>query len=175
MPIGTILKEIGFFTVIKWNMTKKPIFILDEKIKIDYNLKGSRFYNLGTKLLSAEMNCELPFPGIGKLKIKNKMFTMNFYEEFLERQNKNFNKRKNNQFENRKRPCSSMSNIITRPASSLSTYRPGTGYVGVLPNLNLSVSSDEQIIRTRPNSRLGLQTHDEKCTNGHDRGISNLN
>lgn len=61
-----------------------------------------------------------------------------------------------------------MSTIITRPASSLSQYRPGTGYVGVLPNLrpnsSLSVrsnTSDQQIIPTRPHSRLSLQSHKE--------------
>jgi len=61
-----------------------------------------------------------------------------------------------------------MSTIITRPASSLSQYRPGTGYVGVLPNLrpnsSLSVrsnTSDEQIISTMPHSRLSLQFHKE--------------
>jgi len=44
------------------------------------------------KLLSEGKNCELPFPKIGKIRIKNKMVTMNFYQEFLERQNENFKK-----------------------------------------------------------------------------------
>ncbi|KAF0761801.1 Uncharacterized protein FWK35_00013435 [Aphis craccivora] len=225
---GTLLKGIGYFTVAKWminenkvhpNTIRKPVFVIEEKLAKDFNLKRSRPYNSGIiqerclnflliarncelnvnmvidyykevvssfkKLLNEEKNCELPFPKIGKIKIKNKMVTMNFYQEFLERQNKNFKKRivanrkKNqaiyydpdwnaHQFENRKRPCSAMSTIITRPASSLSQYRPGTGYVGVLPNLrpnsSLSVrsnTSDEQIIPTRPLSRTSVQSCDE--------------
>ncbi|KAE9537616.1 hypothetical protein AGLY_006639 [Aphis glycines] len=225
---GTLLKGIGYFTVAKWminenkvhpNTIRKPVFVIEEKLVKDFNLKRSRPYNSGIiqerclnflliahncelnvnmvidyykevvssfkKLLSEEKNCELPFPKLGKIKIKNKMVTMNFYQEFLERQNKNFkkqivaNRKKNqaisydpdwnaHQFENRKRPCSAMSTIITRPASSLSQYRPGTGYVGVLPNLrpnsSLSVrsnTSDEQIIPGRPRSRLSLQSHKE--------------
>ncbi|KAE9528576.1 hypothetical protein AGLY_012151 [Aphis glycines] len=62
---------------------------------------------------------------------------------------------------NKKQSCSAISTIISRPASSLFQYRPGTGYVGVLsnltPNSSLSVcsnSSDEQIIPNRPHSRL---------------------
>jgi len=39
------------------------------------------------KLLFEEKNCELPFPKIGKLQIKNKMVKMKYYQEFLERQN----------------------------------------------------------------------------------------
>lgn len=61
-----------------------------------------------------------------------------------------------------------MSTIITRPASSLSQYRPGTGYVSVLPNLRPNSSqsvrsntSDEQIIPTRPHSRFSLRSHKE--------------
>ena len=56
------------------------------------------------KLLFEEKNCELPFPKIGKLQIKNKMVTMKYYQEFLERQNqhlKNYmveNKKKNQAF-----------------------------------------------------------------------------
>jgi len=38
------------------------------------------------KLLYEEKNCELPFPKIGKLQIKNKIVTMKFYKEFIERQ-----------------------------------------------------------------------------------------
>jgi len=44
------------------------------------------------KLLSEGKNCEFPFPKIGKIRIKNKMVTMNFYQEFLDRQNKIFKK-----------------------------------------------------------------------------------
>lgn len=39
------------------------------------------------KLLHEEKNCELPFPKIGKLQVKNKIVTMKFYQEFLEKQN----------------------------------------------------------------------------------------
>lgn len=38
------------------------------------------------KLLYEEKNCELPFPRIGKLQVKNKTVTLRFYQEFLERQ-----------------------------------------------------------------------------------------
>lgn len=41
------------------------------------------------KLLYEEKNCELPFPKVGKLQIKNKIVTMKFYQEFLDRQNLN--------------------------------------------------------------------------------------
>lgn len=41
------------------------------------------------KLLYENKNCELPFSQIGKLQIKNKIITMKFYQEFLERQNQN--------------------------------------------------------------------------------------
>jgi hypothetical protein len=52
------------------------------------------------KLLYEEKNCELPFPKIGKLQIKNKMVTMKYYQEFLERQDRVF---KNQMLENRKK------------------------------------------------------------------------
>jgi hypothetical protein len=39
------------------------------------------------KLLFEEKDCELPFPKIGKLQVKNKTVVMKFYQEFLERQN----------------------------------------------------------------------------------------
>ncbi|XP_050066269.1 uncharacterized protein LOC126555381 [Aphis gossypii] len=206
---GTLLKDIGYFTVAKWGIhqstVRKPVFIIQEQIAKDFNLKRSRPYNSGIiqerclnfsviarncnlnvdmvidyykevvssfkKLLSEGKNCELPFPNIGKIRIKNKIITMNFYQEFLERQSKNFKnqivaREKNqaiyydpdwntNQFENRKRPCSAMSTIISRPASSLSNYRPGTGYVGVLPNLRPNSSL------SRPQSRLAIQPHKE--------------
>lgn len=45
------------------------------------------------KLLHEEKNCELPFSKIGKLQVKNKMVTMQFYQEFLERQNQNLKDR----------------------------------------------------------------------------------
>jgi len=45
------------------------------------------------KLLFEEKNCELPFPKIGKLQIKNKMVKMKFYQEFLERQNQHLKNR----------------------------------------------------------------------------------
>lgn len=45
------------------------------------------------KCLFEEKNCELPFPKIGKLQIKNKTVTMKFYTEFLERQNQHFKNR----------------------------------------------------------------------------------
>ncbi|CAH1711294.1 unnamed protein product [Aphis gossypii] len=206
---GTLLKDIGYFTVAKWGIhqstVRKPVFIIQEQIAKNFNLKRSRPYNSGIiqerclnfsviarncnlnvdmvidyykevvssfkKLLSEGKNCELPFPNIGKIRIKNKIITMNFYQEFLERQSKNFKnqivaREKNqaiyydpdwntNQFENRKRPCSAMSTIISRPASSLSNYRPGTGYVGVLPNLRPNSSL------SRPQSRLAIQPHKE--------------
>lgn len=41
------------------------------------------------KLLYEEKNCELPFPKIGKLQVKNKTVTMKFYKEFMDRQNQN--------------------------------------------------------------------------------------
>lgn len=41
------------------------------------------------KLLYEEKNCELPFPKIGKLQVKNKRVTMKFYQEFIDRQNQN--------------------------------------------------------------------------------------
>lgn len=41
------------------------------------------------KLLHEEKDCELPFPKIGKLQVKNKYITMKFYREFLEKQNQN--------------------------------------------------------------------------------------
>lgn len=65
-------------------------------------LSVAREYNLNTdmvtqcfkdvvtafrKLLHEEKNCELPFPKIGKLQVKNKVVTMKFYQEFLEKQN----------------------------------------------------------------------------------------
>lgn len=39
------------------------------------------------KLLHEEKNCELPFPKIGKLQVRNKIVTMKFYQEFLDNQN----------------------------------------------------------------------------------------
>lgn len=45
------------------------------------------------KLLFEEKNCELPFPKIGKLQIKNKVVKMKYYQEFLERQNQHFKNR----------------------------------------------------------------------------------
>ncbi|KAE9524865.1 hypothetical protein AGLY_014915 [Aphis glycines] len=53
--------------------------------------------------------------------------------------------------------------IISRPVSSFSQYRPGTGYVGLLPNLRPNSSlpvrfktSYKQIIPTRLHSRLPI-------------------
>lgn len=45
------------------------------------------------KLLFEEKDCELPFPKIGKLQVKNKTVKMKFYQEFLERQNQYFKHR----------------------------------------------------------------------------------
>jgi len=45
------------------------------------------------KLLFEEKNCELPFPKIGKLQIKNKMVKMKYYQEFLDRQNQHLKNR----------------------------------------------------------------------------------
>lgn len=44
-------------------------------------------------LLYEEKNCELPFPKIGKLQIKNKIVTMKFYREFLDRYNQTLKNR----------------------------------------------------------------------------------
>lgn len=41
------------------------------------------------RLLYEGKNCELPFPKIGKLQVKNKIVAMKFYKEFLDRQNLN--------------------------------------------------------------------------------------
>lgn len=45
------------------------------------------------QLLYEEKNCELPFPKIGKLQIKNKIVTMKFYREFLDRYNQSLKNR----------------------------------------------------------------------------------
>lgn len=52
------------------------------------------------KLLYEEKNCELPFPKIGKLQIKNKVVTMKFYREFLDRQNQLLKNRTENEKKN---------------------------------------------------------------------------
>ncbi|KAF0769359.1 Uncharacterized protein FWK35_00004939 [Aphis craccivora] len=58
--------------------------------------------------------------------------------------------------------------IISRPASSFSQCKPGTGYVVVFPNLSPNTSrpvyfntSHEQIITIRLHSRSSLQSHKE--------------
>ncbi|XP_060856924.1 uncharacterized protein LOC132934603 [Metopolophium dirhodum] len=211
---GMLIKGIGYFTVARWelneskvhpNTIRKPVFVIDEKLAKDFNLKRTRPYNSATiperylnvitiaqnyqlnidmvthcfkevvaafrKLLFEEKNCELPFPKIGKLQIKNKMVKMKYYQEFLDRQNQHLknrimeDKNKNqainynpdwdaDQYESRKRPCSAMS-TISRPASSLSQYRPATGYEGVLPNNDCTTN--------RPSSRLSVHS-----TNSND-------
>ncbi|KAL5241812.1 hypothetical protein ACI65C_009222 [Semiaphis heraclei] len=240
---GVLIKGIGYFTVAQWELNgskvnpytiRKPVFLIDEKLANDFNLKRRRAYNSGTiperyfnvltiaqnfklnidmvnhcfkevvaafrKLLFENKNCELPFPKIGKLRIKNKIVTMKYYEEFIERQNKHFknrmvkDKKKNqavnynpdwdaDQYESRKRPCSAMS-TISRPASSLSQYRPGTGYEGVLPNAdgttdrpnsrqsvdyNCNGDDDDSMV-CRPGSRLSVRSntsHHEQTTRPH--------
>ncbi|CAH1720520.1 unnamed protein product [Aphis gossypii] len=53
---GTLLKGIGYFTVAKWminenkvhpNTIRKPVFVIEEKLAKDFNLKRSRPYNSG--------------------------------------------------------------------------------------------------------------------------------
>jgi len=51
------------------------------------------------RLLNKELDCELPFPKIGKLQIRNKIVNMIFYRDYL----KNLTRKENNayEFENR--------------------------------------------------------------------------
>ncbi|CAI6371132.1 unnamed protein product [Macrosiphum euphorbiae] len=217
-----LIKGIGYFTVARWelneskvhpNTIRKPVFVIDEKLAKDFNLKRTRPYNSATiperylnviaiaqnyqlnidmvthcfkevvaafrKLLFEEKNCELPFPKIGKLQIKNKMVKMKYYQEFLDRQNQHLknriieDKNKNqainynpdwdaDQYESRKRPCSAMS-TISRPASSLSQYRPATGYEGVLPNNDCTTD--------RPSSRLSVHSTNSNCNDDIDASM----
>jgi len=77
---------------------------------------------------------------------------------------------------------------ISRPASSLSQYRPGTGYEGVLPNANgtmdrpssrLSVHSnyndDDDSMMCRPGSRLSVRSYTSHTqARPHSRPVSSL-
>ncbi|XP_050528081.1 uncharacterized protein LOC126898184 [Daktulosphaira vitifoliae] len=137
------------------------------------------------KLLYEEKNCELPFPRIGKLQVKNKKITMKFYLEFLEKQNENLinsteakkkkyyetcyhprRDQKRYKLNNSERPYTGNS-IISRPASSLSQYKPGSGYERVLPILNANSirPSSRQSVESfgrisRPSSRLSIYSRE---------------
>jgi len=50
------MKGIGYFTLAKWEINvgkgyphtvRKPVFVVDEKLAKDYNLKRKRAYNTG--------------------------------------------------------------------------------------------------------------------------------
>jgi len=52
-----LIKGIGYFTVARWelseskehpNTIRKPVFVIDEKLANDFNLKRTRPYNSGT-------------------------------------------------------------------------------------------------------------------------------
>ncbi|XP_050439767.1 coiled-coil domain-containing protein 81-like [Adelges cooleyi] len=234
---GILMKGIGYFTVAQWDIPvgkgypftiRKPVFVIDEKLAKDYNLKRKRPYNTGKihehylnllsvahdydldpdmvqhclkevvtafkKLLYEQKNCELPFPRIGKLQVKNKKVVMRFYRQFLDRQNEymqdRMEARKNrykatsydpnwdrDQYKREERPQTSGS-VISRPASSLSQYRPGTGYERVLPmpsdnakrpTSRLSVCSLRPI--SRPSSNLSVRSNHQSNRPG-SRGLS---
>jgi len=53
---GILMKGIGYFTLAKWEINvgkgypytvRKPVFVIDEKLAKDYNLKRKRAYNTG--------------------------------------------------------------------------------------------------------------------------------
>ncbi|VVC42662.1 Domain of unknown function DUF4496 [Cinara cedri] len=141
------------------------------------------------RLLFEERDCELPFSKIGKLQIKNKTATMKFYQEFLDKQNKNWKNRMeiekkkhqsvNNyepdwdtdQYEYQKRPCSAIS-AISRPASSLSQYRPGTGYAGVLPGLNSQMHRPCSRLCTEPGDQNRPSSRQSLCSYNQGRPTS---
>lgn len=54
---GLLIKGIGYFTVARWELNeskihpttiRKPVFVIDEKLAKDFNLKRTRPYNSGT-------------------------------------------------------------------------------------------------------------------------------
>lgn len=56
MQQGILIKGIGYFTLAKWEINvgkgypytiRKPVFVVDEKLANDYNLKRKRAYNTG--------------------------------------------------------------------------------------------------------------------------------
>lgn len=56
MKQGILIKGIGYFTFAKWTINvgkkypyivRKPVFVVDEKLAKDFNLKRRRPYNTG--------------------------------------------------------------------------------------------------------------------------------